>query len=173
MGFSDAVTEAKLKTIKLRKYIFNINAIRLKPKAHFDLSFTSLEFAKSTFATNTHVKSFGCLQLCGYSHLTRKRCPAALVIQWIMISVRCSLNLVLLGDGIGSENFSQINPILIYPQRPYLVSRGGAAKSLRGKTCYKKPVAGYLDLASLYFAAFLKVQLLKVLRLKSNICCLQ
>lgn len=88
-GFSDAVTETKLKTIKLRKYVCNVSAIKLKPKAHFDLSVPSLEFAKSSFATDTHVKrldSFGHLQLCGYSHITRKGFPAG----WITISVRCT-----------------------------------------------------------------------------------
>lgn len=45
------------------------------------------------------------------------------------------LNLALLGDGIGPENLPQSHPILIYSQRPYLISRGAAAKSLRRKTC--------------------------------------
>lgn len=45
------------------------------------------------------------------------------------------LNLTLLGGGIGPEKLPQSQQILIYLQRPYLISRGTAAKSLRGKTC--------------------------------------
>lgn len=50
----------------------------LRPKVLFDLGFLSLQFTKSTFATDIHVKrldSFEHLQMHWYSHHTKEGCP--------------------------------------------------------------------------------------------------
>lgn len=64
-----------------------------RPKVRFDLGFPSLQFSKSAFATDIHVKrldSLGHLQ-CGYSHLTKE---GVVHSGWSRISISCSFESV-------------------------------------------------------------------------------